>query len=73
MLARESIISALPAIEVPVTVLSGDADHLTPRWHADMIVERAASARLVPIPGVGHMVNWESPDAIIAAVQEFRR
>jgi non-heme chloroperoxidase len=73
MLARESITSALPAIGVPVTVLSGDADRLTPRWHADLIVERTADARLVPIPGVGHMVNWESPDAIIAAVQEFRR
>lgn len=73
MLARESIKSALPAIGVPVTVLSGDADRLTPRWHAELIVERTADARLVPIPGVGHMVNWESPDAIVAAVQDFRR
>jgi non-heme chloroperoxidase len=73
MLARESITSALPAIDVPVTVLSGDADRLTPRWHADLIVERIARARLLSLPGVGHMVNWESPDAIVAAVQDFRR
>ena len=73
MLARESITSALPAIDVPVSVLSGDADRLTPRWHADLIVERTARARLLSLPGVGHMVNWESPDAIVAAVQDFRR
>lgn len=73
MLARESIASALPAIRVPVAVLSGDADRLTPRWHAEMIVERIQSARLVPLPGIGHMVNWESPDAVVSAVQEFRQ
>lgn len=73
VLARESITSALPAITVPVTVLSGDADRLTPRWHADTIVERTQAGQLVSLPGVGHMVNWENPDAIIAAVQHFWR
>lgn len=73
VLAKESISSALPTITVPVTVLSGDADQLTPRWHAEMIVERAHAARLVRLPGIGHMVNWEQPQAILDAVAELRR
>jgi pimeloyl-ACP methyl ester carboxylesterase len=59
VLTRESIASALPAIDVPITVISGDRDELTPRWHAEMIVERAQNARLTRLPNVGHMLNWE--------------
>jgi hypothetical protein len=32
-LVRESIETVLPAVRIPVHVLSGDADELTPRWH----------------------------------------
>ncbi len=73
VLANESISSLLPDVAVPVTVLNGDADELTPRWHAALIVERAQNARLVEIPNGGHMLNWEDPQAIIDAVMEFAR
>jgi len=71
VLARESIESALPAIRVPINVLTGDADRLTPRWHAELIVERVQHARLTRLPGVAHMVNWEAPSAIVDAVMQI--
>lgn len=67
MLARESIASALPAIHCPTTILTGMEDKLTPRWHADLIAECAPQAVLTSLP-VGHMVNWEMPQAIVGAV-----
>lgn len=72
MLARESVQSALASITLPIHVLAGDADRLRPRWHAELIVERAPNAHLTDLPGVGHMINWEAPEAIIKAVDGIR-
>lgn len=68
VLARESIESALPQIRVPVEILAGDADELTPRWHAELIAQRVPDARITTLPRVAHMTNWEAPDAIVDAV-----
>lgn len=72
VLAQESVESALPSISPPIHVLTGDADRLTPRWHAELIAKRALNAHLTDLPGVGHMVNWEAPEAIIRAVAGLR-
>lgn len=68
MMNTESVAAALPAIELPITVIWGDADNATPGWHSELIVERAPDARLVAVPRVGHMANWEAADAVIDAV-----
>jgi pimeloyl-ACP methyl ester carboxylesterase len=68
MMQRESVEGLLPAIDVPIVALWGTADGTTPRWHSDVIVSDAPHARLVELPGVGHMVNWEAPEAIVDAV-----
>jgi len=68
MMARESVAAALPALQAPTTVLWGTADTTTPRWHADLIVARAPDATLVELPGIGHMVPWEAPAAVVDAV-----
>jgi pimeloyl-ACP methyl ester carboxylesterase len=68
MMQRESVEPGLPSIDVPIVALWGTADRTTPRWHSDAIVGTAPDARLIELPGVGHMVNWEAPDAIVEAV-----
>ena len=65
---NESVVPALPSIDVPLTVIWGDADGATPEWHSRVIVEKAPHAELVTVPGVGHMANWEAPQPIIDAV-----
>ena len=65
---RESVAAALPAIDKPTTVIWGEADGTTPRWHSELIVERVPGARLITVPGVGHMANWEADGQVIDAV-----
>lgn len=65
MMARESVAAALPALDRPLTVIWGTADTTTPRWHADLIAERAPQARLLTLDRVGHMVPWEAHDIVV--------
>ncbi len=65
VLAKDSIEHLLPSIDVPLLLLIGDADATTPMWHSDLVVERTPHASVRVLSGVGHMVNWEAPGAII--------
>ena len=65
---RESVAAALPAIDLPITVIWGEDDDASPRWHADVVVDRAPQVRLVTLPGVGHMPNFEAPEAVVGEV-----
>jgi len=61
----------LPTITVPTLLLHGDADERAPRavWerlHADI-----PSSTLVLLPGIGHELAIEAPDAFDAEVRRF--
>lgn len=59
----------LPALaDVPVVIVVGDADRLTPPAHARRLSQALPSARLVVVPGAGHMVLTERPDVVSDAV-----
>ncbi len=50
------------APHIPVTVLQGQADATAdPGWHWPWLAERAAQARLVLVPGLGHMPHHSRP------------
>lgn len=51
--------------EVPVTVLAGDSDRLTPSTHAGEIAAALPSSRLEVVPGTGHMLLFEHPDRVV--------
>jgi non-heme chloroperoxidase len=51
-------------------MLWGTEDIAAPAWHGQLIIDRAPHADLVRLPGIGHMVNWEAPDAITDAIEE---
>lgn len=59
----------LEAIELPTTVLYGEADRTTPGEHARAIVRSLPDATGVGIPEAGHLLNWQHPDRIVAAVE----
>lgn len=67
VMANESVEAGLSAIKQPITVIWGTNDNVTPRWQPELVVS-ATGADLVELPGVGHMVNWEAPEAILAAI-----
>lgn len=56
---------ALPAFrEVPVLILAGDKDLVTPSSHSEAIGEVLPDAELVIVPDAGHLVMLEHPEAV---------
>src|SRR5690606_38122973 len=61
----------LPRISVPVLVIVGREDRLTPIEEARAIVSAVPDGELVEIPGAGHYSNLENEDAFVAALNRF--
>lgn len=59
----------LPTIPVPTLVLVGEDDDETPVAYGQAIVDLMPDARLEVIPGAGHLLNLEAPDAVNAAIR----
>ncbi len=61
----------LAGIAVPTLVLVGDADAITMPEAAREMADGIAGARLVTVPGAGHLTLAEQPDAVTAAMVEW--
>jgi len=68
--ALPSLWDALPAIHVPTLLLVGALD---PKFVSigERMAEALPDARLVVVPGTGHAVHLERPDAWLEAVSGF--
>lgn len=64
-------LEALRAVET--TVIVGAHDRLTPPAHARRIAEALPDARLLVVPGAGHMIGLERPEAVNEALSELVR
>ncbi|SDO79000.1 Pimeloyl-ACP methyl ester carboxylesterase [Klenkia soli] len=56
---------------VPVEILVGDADKLTPVKHSGRLAEAIPTAHLQIVPGCGHMLPQERPDLVAAAIRRL--
>lgn len=64
-LVRYDLHEVLPALgRVPVLVLVGERDLITPLAHAEALVSAITGAELVVIPGAGHLLVLERPDKV---------
>ena len=70
VMGTESVTGALPSITPPLHLLLGDCDTVMPRPLSERVLALAPNARLTMVPRAGHLVNWEDPDAIVAAVAD---
>ncbi len=61
----------LPAIAVPTLVVVGTEDALSPPGEARAMAAAIPNARVVEIPGSGHLSNLENPDAFADALAGF--
>ena len=61
----------LPTLRVPTLLVWGAADARSPVGVAHQFEAALPNARLVIIPGVGHISNLEAPAQFTAAVREF--
>ena len=58
---------------VPVLVLAGDEDSVTPVVHSRAIAEALPDAELVVVPGAGHMVQLEAEQLVTRRLRELPR
>jgi len=68
---RFDVIARLASIRVPVLVISAADDKLTPPKYAEFLAQHIPASRRVHIPGAGHFVPIEKPQAVNAAIAEF--
>lgn len=61
----------LSRLAVPVLVLVGEEDTVTPPDVARAMAAAIPGARLVVVPGAGHLASLEQPEAFTGAVREF--
>jgi len=59
-------------IRAPAIVIHGDADRtVSIVIHARTFVREVPGARLIELPGVGHMVQNEAPQTVIEAIESL--
>jgi pimeloyl-ACP methyl ester carboxylesterase len=61
----------LPEISVPALVVVGERDVLTPPADSEAMAAAIPNARLVVVPGAGHLTPMERPKAVAEALGEF--
>ena len=62
---------AAPLVKVPALVIVGDRDRLTPPAQARRLVGLLPDARLVELPGIGHMAPLEAHAEVTAHIRRF--
>jgi pimeloyl-ACP methyl ester carboxylesterase len=71
MMHRPDSTALLATIGVPTLVIVGEEDTLTPVAESERMVQAIKGAKLVKIPGAGHLSNLEQPDAFNHALSAF--
>ena len=71
MMHRPDSLPMLPRVTVPTLVITGQEDEMIPVEESLRIASGIRGAKLVVIPGAGHLANLEQPDAFNAALNAF--
>jgi pimeloyl-ACP methyl ester carboxylesterase len=71
MKARPDATPLLAGIDVPTLVLHGEDDQLIPVEEAQAMHAAIPNSRLEVLPGAGHLLNLERPDAFNQSVRRF--
>ena len=62
--------SILPTIDIPTMILVGELDEETPVAYSEAIDALMPNSRVVVVPGAGHLLNLEAPEAVNEALVE---
>jgi pimeloyl-ACP methyl ester carboxylesterase len=65
------VMAEIGDIQRPALVVVGEADRLTPPKYATYLAEHLPHASLVTLPGVGHYVMDEAPEAVASGLSEW--
>jgi len=63
-----------PGIKVPMVAITGDTDAtVSPDIHSRRFAATVPSAKLIVLPGVGHMVQYAAPDVVIREIEAMAK
>jgi pimeloyl-ACP methyl ester carboxylesterase len=68
---RFDVMGRLPELGMPVLVICGEKDIMTPLKYSRFMVEKIPGARLAVIPDAGHMLFLEKPDEVNREIERF--
>ena len=71
MMHRPDSTPLLAQVSVPALVITGAEDEMIPVEESRKMAGAIRGAKLVVIPGAGHLANLEQPEAFNAALNEF--
>ncbi|MXO65249.1 alpha/beta fold hydrolase [Altericroceibacterium endophyticum] len=71
LLGRPEVESLLPQIMCPTLVMTGELDQWSPPAQLEAIADQMPNAELVVVPGAGHMITREAPEAVNAAISDW--
>lgn len=66
-----TVATVADGIEQPVLLIAGERDEVAPLAGQFELLETFPDARLDVIPGVGHLIHYETPDAAAHAIRAF--
>ncbi len=67
------VMAELEALRVPVLIIVGSEDTMTPLKYSQYLHEHISGSKLVTVAGAGHLTMAEKPDEVNAAIREFLR
>jgi pimeloyl-ACP methyl ester carboxylesterase len=70
-LREEPLTPRLADIECDVLVVGGEEDTFCPRRAADIMLAELPSATYAEVPGSGHLMEIDAPDAMTAEIRRF--
>ena len=66
--AYQNALTAAAQIKVPVTLILGERDMMTPAKAGKTLAAAIPNARTIVLPGAGHMMMVEQPDELLTAL-----
>lgn len=61
----------LSEVRIPTLLVHGSEDALTPARFQALLADALPNAQRIELPGVGHMLPWEAPEALAATVRAW--
>jgi len=71
MAERADSVATLKTINVPVLIIGGEEDTLTPMADAELMHREISNSRLARIPFAGHYAPLEQPDIVLIELRKF--
>lgn len=70
-IVQEDLVSYMRSVEVPVALVWGSEDRITPVWIAHRMKEEISDSRLIIIPDEDHGVSFKKPQRFVSAIGNF--